>query len=73
MNQDQENRIRRLLKQALGPMAETGPEHDLWPAMHRRLGARPASPPWFDWVLAGGVAVLAALFPTVIPVFFYYL
>jgi hypothetical protein len=73
MNPDQENRIRQLLKQALPPVPEISPGPDLWPAMRGRLDTRPAPPPWFDWALAGGLAVFAAVFPSMIPVFLYYL
>jgi hypothetical protein len=29
--------------------------------------------PWFDWALAGGVALLAVAFPAAVPVLLYYL
>src|SRR5438477_594044 len=51
----------------------------LWPAMLRRLRAEsvPAGAklrvPWFDWALAGGLALLLAVFPAAIPVLLYYL
>ncbi len=73
MNRDEQDRIEKLLRQALPPVnAETEPARDLWPAVLRRLDERQA-PPWFDLVLAGGLVALGALFPASIPVFFYYL
>jgi hypothetical protein len=67
-----EDRIRHLLKEALPPMRDIEPRHDLWPRMLARLSER-AMPPWFDWALAGGLAVVAIVFPSAIPVFLYYL
>ena len=69
-----------LLRQALPPMEDTpGASRDLWPDMQRRLRAESAPVaakvrvPWFDWALAGGLAVLLAAFPAWIPVLLYYL
>ena len=68
-----------VLRAALPPVdGETGPR-DLWPQMQARLrdeteavaGLR--SVPWFDWALAGGVAVFAVAFPAAVPVLLYYL
>lgn len=77
-NQDSERgseeigRTEHLLRQAISPVRNE-PGHDLWPAMQRRLAARPVVPPWFDWALAGGLAVAVVAFPAWIPVFLYYL
>jgi hypothetical protein len=72
--------IERLLREALPLLGESpGPEHDLWPAMQRRLRAEAAAAPvkirvpWFDWALAAGLLALLALFPAWIPVLLYYL
>jgi hypothetical protein len=79
MNEDDRNRIKELLQQALPPVAsEPEPERDLWPAMLRRLDVHSAVPPhlsrpWLDWALLAGLAVFAALCPASIPVFLYYL
>ena len=73
MNTPDDDRLRRLLKQALPPLAQTDLGRDLWPAMLRRLEVQPSAPPWFDWVLAGGLAAFAVAFPAWIPVFLYYL
>jgi hypothetical protein len=63
-----------LLRQSVSPFGnELEPGRDLWPAMQRRLAARPVVPPWFDWALAGGLAVAVVAFPAWIPVFLYYL
>jgi hypothetical protein len=67
--------VERLLRQAL-PRIEDDAEldHDLWPAMLRKLEERrKVNVPWFDWVLAGGLAALLAVFPAWIPLLLYYL
>jgi len=73
MNAHDEERMKQFLKQALPPMGDAEPGHDQWPAMRQRLAARPTAVPWFDWALAGGLAVFALAFPASIPVFLYYL
>ena len=73
-------RLERLLRQGLPPIREDADvSHDLWPAMARKLRSEtvpdPAKlrVPWFDWALAGGLALLLAAFPAAIPVLLYYL
>jgi hypothetical protein len=74
MNTNEEDRIRKLLQQALPPIeADLEPRRDLWPAVLKRLDEKQAAPPWFDWALLAGLVGLAAFFPTAIPVFLYYL
>jgi len=72
MNVNGEDRVKQLLKQAMAPTGEAEPERNLWPAMLRRMDSRPAAP-WFDWALAGGLAVFAMAFPAWIPMILYYL
>ena len=72
MNPHDQERMKQLLKQSLPPMGDAEPAHDLWPAMLRRFDARPASP-WYDWALAGSLAVFSLALPTSIPVILYYL
>ncbi len=82
MNAHDENRMKELLKQAVPPVtADAEPEHDLWPAVLRRLdedagASRRAtfqSVPWFDWALLGALVVFTGSVPATIPVFLYYL
>jgi hypothetical protein len=74
MNVDEQDRLKKLLQQALPPVGnDAEPGRDLWPAMLKRLDARPARVPWFDWALVAGVITLVALFPAWIPVLLYYL
>jgi hypothetical protein len=74
MKENQHDGLKKLLRQAL-PRVENDPEpaHDLWPGMLRRLDERPAAVPWYDWALAGGLAVLTVIFPASVPVLLYYL
>ena len=72
MKVNDEDQMKNLLRQALPPV-EGQPGRDLWPAVLRRLDARPASLPWFDWAMIGGLLALGALFPGAIPMFLYYL
>jgi len=79
------DRIRTLLERALPPVGEDQePSRDLWPEVERRIAeAKTAIPvrdailrpaiPWFDWALAGGVAIVAFAFPASVPVLLYYL
>jgi hypothetical protein len=73
MNTHDEDSMKQLLKQALPPMQNVELERDLWPKMLGRQEARPASPPWYDWALAGSLVLFAFAFPASIPVFLYYL
>lgn len=73
MNAHNEERMKRLLKQAMPPTGDVEEERDLWPAMLRRMDSRPAAAPWFDWALAAGLAVCAVAFPAWIPMILYYL
>lgn len=74
MGTHNEDRMTELLRRSLLPVDPGAePARDLWPLLLKRLDARPAAPPWFDWALIAGLAALAALFPATIPVFLYYL
>ena len=71
---ERDDELKQLLQKAMPRIAAGAePERDLWPAVMRRLDAAPAAPPWFDWALLGGLVAFAAVFPTVIPLFLYYL
>jgi hypothetical protein len=72
--------LKHLLRQALPPAgADVEPQRDLWPAMQQRL-TEPArittklkTVPWFDWALAGALALFALAFPASVPMLLYYL
>jgi hypothetical protein len=77
MTNHDEDRIKKLLQQALPPVEnDSEPGRDLWPDLLRRLDARPA--PlfrwiWFDWALLAGLVAVVAIFPASIPMLLYYL
>jgi len=74
MNAYDEDRLKKLLQQALPPVeADPEPGRDLWPAILKRLDAQSAPAPWFDWALLAALVALVACFPASIPVFLYYL
>ncbi len=84
MNEDDRDRMKELLQQALPPVeADAEPARDLWPAMLGRLDDESIAPglsvragfnwAWFDGALAAGLVVLVASFPAAIPLLLYYL
>jgi type VI protein secretion system component VasF len=76
MNANEQERLVQLLKKSVPRLdGQAGAElrRDLWPAMLRRLEARPALVPWFDWALLAAVAVWLAFFPGGIPVLLFHL
>jgi hypothetical protein len=71
--QNQEG-IEQLLKKTMQPIpGQAELRCDLWPAMLKRLEAKPARIPWFDWALLAAVAALLIFFPGAIPVLLYHL
>jgi hypothetical protein len=74
MNEHDQKRIEQLLEVTLPPVG-VGVElrRDLWPEMLKRLEARPAAVPWFDWALLAAAAACLAFFPGAIPVLLYHL
>jgi len=70
----EQDRLKKLLQQALPAVnGDAEPSRDLWPSVLKRLNARPAPIPWFDWALAAGIVAVVAIFPAWIPVLLYYL
>jgi hypothetical protein len=71
--------LKQLLHAAVPPVQEdVEREQDLWPVMQARLRqpdavAQLRSVPWFDWALAGAVALFAVSVPAAIPALLYYL
>jgi hypothetical protein len=72
MNEVNEDRMKKLLQQVLPPV-EGEPGRDLWPAVLKRLDAKPAPTPWYDWALLACLVAVVGFFPASIPVFLYYL
>ena len=74
MNKEEQDRIEKLLQQALPRTeADAAPARDLLPQVLQRIDAHSASIPWFDWALLIAIIALATSFPASIPVFLYYL
>jgi len=77
MNAHDQDRIQHLLREALPPIQPVEPARDLWPALLKRLNARPVAAlqtvPLLDWALALGLVALVAIAPATIPVLLYYL
>jgi len=79
MNAQDENSMKKLLRQALPPVnSDAGPGRDLWPDVLRRLDTEVVAPAlrgwvWFDGALLAGLVGLVAIFPASIPVLLYYL
>jgi hypothetical protein len=74
-DQGSDRRLEQLLQRAVPRIQDdAGLDRDLWPAMLRKLEEhRKVRVPWFDWVLAGGLAAVLAMFPAWIPMLLYYL
>jgi len=72
MNEDN-HKLRLLLKDALPP--ETAPDltRDLWPQMLRRIDAQPARVSVWDWAMAAFLAAGCLLVPELLPVLLYHL
>jgi hypothetical protein len=72
MTENDDRRIREALQQSFPPV-NTELHRDLWPAVLRKLDARPARVPWYDWVLIGLSAGALLAFPQMILVLAYHL
>jgi hypothetical protein len=72
MTEHDEPQIRKALQQSFPPV-NTELRRDLWPQVLRKLDARPASVPWYDWALIGMSASVFLFFPQLILVFAYHL
>ncbi len=73
MSEENNEKIRELLRRAIPPVADRELKRDLWRRMLRRLEERPGQVPWFDWALAALLAILLLFSPEAIPVLLYHL
>lgn len=64
---ERDERMRDLLKRAVGPAADPELKRDLWPEMRERIERPAIRVPWWDWALAAAVILCCLLFPGVIP------
>jgi anti-sigma factor RsiW len=72
MNGHDEKELRRLLKAAMLPFAETAPHRDLWPLLRGRLAAPALRVPWWDWTLLAAAIAMFFLCPGIIPALLYH-
>ena len=72
MTDPNDDQIRDLLKQSIGP-AGGELRGDLWPGMLRRMQEHSAKVPWFDWALLAALALWLCFAPGAIPVLLYHL
>jgi hypothetical protein len=72
MTEHDDRQIRKALQQSVPPV-NTELHRDLWPAVLRKLDARAARVPWYDWALIGLSASVFLFFPQLILVFAYHL
>jgi hypothetical protein len=71
MTDQQQDDIRRALKQAFPPVrAEL--QRDLWPMMLRRLDTQAPRVAWYDWALVGLVGGVVLAVPDLILVLMYH-
>lgn len=76
-----EERMKQLLRQAVGPIEPTAEtSHDMWPTVLRRIDERGESGRaarsrwvWVDGALLAGLVVLGVSFPATVPLLLYYL
>lgn len=74
MKQDEDKKIRELVRRAIPPVKDAELQRDLWPQMLKKLD-EPAGVrvPWFDWALLALVVVFFGRFPKLILVLLYHL
>ena len=72
MTEHNDRQIREALQQSFPPV-NTELHRDLWPAVLRRLDARPVRVPWYDWALIGLSTGVFLFFPQLFLVFAYHL
>ncbi len=73
MSEENNERIREVLRRAIPPVTDRELKRDLWPQMLHRLEERPARVPWFDWALVAVLAIWFFFSPEAIPILVYHL
>lgn len=73
MSEENNEKIREVLRRAIPPVTDRELKRDLWPQMLRRLEKRPAQVPWFDWALVALLAIWFLFSPEAIPILLYHL
>jgi hypothetical protein len=73
MTRQDDERLEKLLREALPPLMQRKLEIDLWPRMRRRLDEETPAISWLDWSLAAVSLLWLAVFPEAIPALLYHL
>jgi hypothetical protein len=76
MSEEEINKMKELLEQAVVPAQDIELRRDLWPQMLRKLDEQPLpvnGVPWFDWALAAILGAVVIFFPGSIPALLYHL
>jgi hypothetical protein len=73
MNDQELEKMKKLLKETVAPVGAVELQHDLWPAMLQRLDHHPLHVPWWDWALLAAAGLALFLFPGIIPALLYHL
>lgn len=73
MTEQNDEKLRQLLRSALPPVADRELARELWPRMLEKLNERAFRVVWFEWALIALLAVLVFFFPEVIPALLYHL
>jgi hypothetical protein len=73
MSDGEVEKLKKLLRSALGPQDDAQLRRDLWPTVMRRLENRHSHVSRWDWALLAGVIAVICLFPEVIPALLYHL
>jgi hypothetical protein len=73
MKPPDDERIEKILREAIPPLGRNALQRDLWPQMRQRLEVRSFTVSWFDWSLIAACLIWLVVFPEVIPALVYHL
>ena len=68
-----DERIEKILREAIRPLRSATLQRDLWLQVWRRLEERSLAVSWLDWSLIAASLIWLAAFPEVIPALLYHL
>ena len=73
MTRQDDERLEKMIQEALPPLTQTRLERNLWPRMRRRLDEGTSAISWLDWSLAAASLLWLAIFPEAIPALLFHL
>ena len=73
MRQEEQDRLKRLLQQAIPPAGDSTPGRDLWPQMLQKMEQKSMEVHWFDWALAALLVIWVLFYPEGVLRFLYHL